>query len=185
MIRADEKANAGDDPTHAIPREKIIRWLSIVGLLLGLYGLIDSIAFLVTYGSPFHTAWAGPWVITQIHHLEAALILSAPALAVLGSVASLRRIAWGRLVLLLYAWLWLAGSLLRIVLQLGDLASDSFPQHFRLAQRVIYFLGGADLAIYGSVFAIAVICVITPGSFKADLRRRGRGFEPLISSSSR
>jgi len=129
MNQADEKADAGDHPTRSIPREKIIRWLSIVGLVLGLYGVIDSIAVLVTYGSPFRIAWARPWVITQVHHLEAGLILSAPVLAVIGSVASLRRIAWGRLVLLLYAWLWLTGSLLLIVLQLGELAFGSFPQH--------------------------------------------------------
>ena len=185
MTQAEKRASAGDDSARAISREKIIRWLSIFGLVLGLYGVIDSIAVLVTFGSPFDTAWAGGWVITQIHHLQATLILSAPALGVIGSVASLRRIAWGRLVLLLYAWLWLAGSLLRILLQLGDLAFDSFPQHFRLAQRVTYFLGGADLAIYGSVFAIAVICVMTTGSLEAVLRGRGRGFEPIISGNSR
>ena len=174
---ADGATPASQD---ALPRETVLRFISIVGLTLGVYGLLDSTAIVAAYGSPLETAWDG-WVLTQLHHLGAILILSAPALLLIGCVACLRRIGWGRITLLLYAWFWLLGSAITVVARIGDLASGNLgPPRLSWQQKLMLVLGPTDLAVYGSVFALAVIFIMSPASMKRMFERRTSGFEPVF-----
>lgn len=166
----------------AIPRERLVRWLALLGLVPGAYGTLKSIAIVGVFESSIKSAGQA-WVMTQGHHLEASLDVLLPVLLLTGCVACLRRKTWGRTLLLFYAWLCLATSALAVVDRIGDLASGRYGPIWR--QLLVLLVGPFDESVYGSVFAVALICIMTPKSARNLFERKGSGFEPLFPANPR
>ena len=98
-------------------------------------------------------------------------VLASQVLQLVGSAALFRRRLLGRTLLLTYACCYLCGLVLVQAMRALDAATSFGPAP--TSQRVLFALGEMNLLIYGSVFPMFLIAVLSRPWVVRLLRRKG------------
>ena len=152
---------------------RLITWVTIGGLALGTYGTFHAVTTLTFGTSPADLPFNSP-TYDSIHRLAVVTVLASQVLQLVGSAALWRRRLLGRTLLITYACLYLSGLVLVQVMRGIDAASVStLPT---AGQRAAVALGEMHLLVYGSVFPMFLLAVLTRPWVKRLLRRKG---EPI------
>ena len=152
--------------------QRLLTWVTIGGLILGTYGTFHAVTTL-TFGTnpadrPFHVA-----TYDSIHRLAVTTVFASQVLQLVGSTALWRRRLLGRTLLITYAVVYLAGLIL--VQTMRGIDAASLPDTLT-SQKAMVALGEMHLMVYGSVFPMILLVILTRPWVTRLLRRKG---EPI------
>jgi hypothetical protein len=152
--------------------QRLITWVTIGGLVLGTYGTVSAVMTLTFGTNPADRPFNSP-TYDAIHRLAVVTVLSSQVLQLVGAAALWRRRLLGRALLLGYATLYLCGLFLIQGMRMID--GVSLPETMA-GQEGMTLIGERHLLVYGSVFPLCLIVILTRPWVKRLLRRKG---EPL------
>jgi hypothetical protein len=172
-IARDEHTGCCSPDTFEAQASRLLTWVTIGGLALGTYGTFHAVTSLVFVGNPADR----PFISARfeaVHRLAVVTVLASQVLQLLGSAALWRRRLLGRTLLITYAMVYLGAlGLVQFMRSIDELAGSSpgvTSQHAFLA------LGQMHLLIYGSVFPMFLMVILTRPWIVKLLRRKG---EPI------
>jgi hypothetical protein len=152
---------------------RLLRWITIGGLILGTFGTFHAVTSLA-----FQTAPAGYEFssarLEAVHRLALVTIVCSQVLQLLGSVALWRRRLVGRTLLLSYAVIYLTALL--TVESMRAIDTTSMMVTASAAQRAVVAMSQMHLVVYGSLFPMFLATFLTRPWIVRLLRRKG---EPL------
>lgn len=165
-----------NDPEAAAMAHRLITWITIGGLGLGTYGTFHAVTTL-TFGTspadrPFNSA-----TFASVHKLAVILVLASQVLQLVGSAALWRRRLMGRTLLLTYACIYLSGLVLVQVMRAIDAAS--LPEPSLTSQKAMLAMSKLHLVVYGSVFPMFLLVILTRPWVTRLLRRKGEPIPPV------
>ncbi|HZN63799.1 MAG TPA: hypothetical protein VFB66_00735 [Tepidisphaeraceae bacterium] len=178
----DESHSPSPTPsqTRAIVAERLLRWLAIGGLVLGTFGTFHAVSCLVLNASPngraFHSA-----TLNSLHRLAVITVIASQVMQMVGSVALWRRRLLGRTLLLAYATLYLGGLVLLQVMYAVDHAGMYSPAP--ASQRALIAVSQLHLVVYGSIFPMFLVAVLSRPWVTRLLRRKGEPV-PAVEQSA-
>jgi hypothetical protein len=153
--------------------QRLLTWCTIGGLALGTYGTVHGVFTLVFGTSPADRPFNSP-TFASIHKLAVITVLASYVLQLVGSAALWRRRFMGRTLLITYACIYLSGLILLQVMRAIDTASMVEPS--LASQKAMLALGQMHLVVYGSVFPMFLLVVLTRPWVTRLLRHKG---EPI------
>lgn len=153
--------------------QRLITWITIGGLALGTYGTFHAVTTLTFGTSPADLPFNSP-TFESIHRLAVITVLASQVLQLVGSAALWRRRLLGRTLLITYAGVYLSGLVLVQAMRGIDAASMAVQP--TAGQRAMLALSEMHLLVYGSVFPMFLLAVLTRPWVTRLLRRKG---EPL------
>ncbi len=159
--------------TQAIVAERLLRWVAIGGLVLGTFGTFHAVSSLFLGASPDGRPFRS-LTLESVHRLSVITIIASQVLQMVGSVALWRRRLLGRTLLLAYASLYLAALVLLQVMHAVDHAGSYGPAP--ASQRALIAMSQLHLLVYGSIFPMFLVAVLSRPWVTRLLRRKG---EPL------
>lgn len=166
-------APTSSSKTQAIVAERLLRWLAIGGLVLGTFGTFHAVSSLVLNASPNGRAFNSA-TLNSLHRLAVITVIASQVMQMVGSVALWRRRLLGRTLLLAYATLYLGGLVLLQVMYAVDHAGMYGPAP--ASQRALIAVSQLHLVVYGSIFPMFLVAVLSRPWVTRLLRRKG---EPL------
>ena len=178
-IPPDSAAPTAPDSFSAAARtqegmaHRLLTWVTIGGLALGTYGTFHAVTSLVFGASPADRAFTSAR-LEAVHRLAVVAVLASQVLQMIGSAALWRRRLLGRTLLLTYAAVYLAGLILLEAMRAIDTAATMSPG--TAAQHALLVVGQMHLLVYGSVFPMFLVLVLTRPWVVRLLRRKD---EPL------
>ena len=185
---ADEAAQS-DAPTEqeietATMAQRLITWVTIGGLALGTYGTFHAVTTLTFGASPADRPFNSP-TFYAVHKLAVITVLASQVLQLVGSAALWRRRLMGRTLLITYACVYLCGLILLQAMRAIDTAS--LPEPSLTSQKAMLALGEMHLIVYGSVFPMFLLVVLTRPWVTRLLRRKGEpvptiGMGPAVAA---
>ena len=116
-------------------------------------------------------------------NLFVVLLLVAPVLLLTGSIADLRAYAWGRRLMTLYAWLWLAVCVLYVVERSPEFLWGALAARLTSWEKVQFVMDGLGTSIYGSILPLVILAFRNVGRV-APAALAHRGFEPIVHSQN-
>jgi hypothetical protein len=152
---------------------RLLTWVTIGGLALGTYGTFQAVTSLVFGTSPADVPFTSAR-FEAVHRLAVVTVLASQVLQMLGSAALWRRRLLGRTLLITYAVVYLGALSLVQFMRAIDDVSASAPG--TTSQHAFMALGQMHLLIYGSVFPMFLIAILTRPWIVKLLRRKG---EPI------
>ena len=156
--------------------QRLITWVTIGGLALGTYGTFHAVTTLTFGTSPADRPFNSP-TFYSVHKLAVITVLASQVLQLVGSAALWRRRLMGRTLLITYAVIYLSGLILLQVMRAIDTAS--LPEPSLTSQKAMLALGEMHLIVYGSVFPMFLLVVLTRPWVTKLLRHKGEPV-PLI-----
>ena len=161
---------AKQDVETATMAQRLITWMTIGGLALGTYGTFHAVTTLTFGTSPADRPFNSP-TFDAVHRLAVVTVLASQVLHMVGAAALWRRRLLGRTLLITYACVYLASLLLVLAMRAIDAAS--LPEPSLTSQKAMLALGEMHLIVYGSVFPMFLLVVLTRPWVKRLLRRKG------------
>ena len=160
--------------------QRLLTWVTIGGLGLGTYGTFHAVTTLTFGTSPADRPFNSP-TFAAVHRLAVITVLASQVLQLVGSAALWRRRLMGRTLLIAYASVYLLGLILLQVMRAIDAAS--LPEPSLTSQKAMLALGEMHLVVYGSVFPMFLLVILTRPWVTRLLRRKGEpiptlGMEP-------
>jgi hypothetical protein len=146
--------------------------VTIGGLVLGTYGTVSAVMTLTFGTNPADRPFNSP-TFDAIHRLAVVTVLASQVLQLVGAAALWRRRLMGRALLLSYATLYLCGLFLIQGMRMID--GVSLPETMA-GQEGMMLIGERHLLVYGSVFPLCLIVILTRPWVKRLLRRKGEPF---------
>ena len=156
--------------------QRLITWCTIGGLALGTYGTFHAVTTLTFGTSPADRAFASP-TFAAVHRMAVITVLASQVLQLVGSAALWRRRLMGRTLLITYACVYLSGLVLLQVMRAIDTAS--LPEVSLTSQKAMLALGEMHLIVYGSVFPMFLLVVLTRPWVTRLLRHKGQPIPTL------
>ena len=153
--------------------ERLLRWITIGGLILGTFGTFHAVTSLMFETTPAGYEFSSAR-LEAVHHLALVTIVCSQLLQLLGSVALWRRRLVGRTLLLTYAVIYLTALL--TVESMRAIDTTSMMVSASAAQRAIVAMSQMHLVVYGSLFPLFLATFLTRPWIVKLLRRKG---EPL------
>jgi hypothetical protein len=169
----DESTGCCTSGTLEASAHRLLTWVTIGGLALGTYGTFHAVTSLVFGTSPADVPFTSAR-FEAVHRLAVVTVLASQVLQLLGSAALWRRRLLGRTLLITYAVLYLGALSLVQFMRAIDDVSASAPGN--ASQHAFMALGQMHLLIYGSVFPMFLIALLTRPWIVKLLRRKG---EPI------
>jgi hypothetical protein len=169
----DGSTGGGAKDTLEASAHRLLTWVTIGGLALGTYGTFQAVTSLVFGTSPTDV----PFVSARfeaVHRLAVVTVLASQVLQLLGSAALWRRRLLGRTLLITYAVVYLGALTMVQFMRAIDDVSASAPGN--ASQHAFMALGQMHLLIYGSVFPMFLVVILTRPWIVKLLRRKG---EPI------
>ena len=160
--------------------QRLITWVTIGGLILGTYGTVSAVMTLTFGTNPADRPFNSP-TFEAVHRLAVVTVLASQVLQVVGAAALWRRRLLGRTLLLAYAALYLGGLILTQVMRLID--TVSLPQSLQ-GQEGMALVGERHLLVYGSVFPLCLIVILTRPWVKRMLRRKGEPVPATVDAGA-
>ena len=161
------------DIETATMAQRLLTWCTIGGLALGTYGTFHAVTTLTFGTSPADRPFNSP-TFASVHKLAVITVLASQVLQMVGSAALWRRRFMGRTLLITYACVYLSGLILLQVMRAIDTASLQEPS--LTSQKAMLALGEMHLVVYGSVFPMFLLVVLTRPWVTRLLRHKG---EPI------
>jgi hypothetical protein len=156
--------------------QRLITWCTIGGLALGTYGTFHAVTTLTFGTSPADRPFNSP-TFASVHRLAVITVLASQVLQMVGSAALWRRRFMGRTLLITYACIYLSGLILLQVMRAIDTASLAEPS--LTSQKAMLALGEMHLVVYGSVFPMFLLVVLTRPWVTRLLRHKGQPIPTL------
>ena len=150
--------------------QRLITWITIGGLALGTYGTFHAVTTLTFGTSPADRPFNSP-TFHAVHKLAVITVLASRVLQLVGSAALWRHRLMGRTLLITYACVYLSGLILLQVMRAIDTAS--LPEPSLTSQKAILALGEMHLVVYGSVFPMFLLVILTRPWVTRLLRHKG------------
>ena len=164
------------DVEIATMAQRLITWVTIGGLALGTYGTFHAVTTLTFGTSPADRPFNSP-TFASVHKLAVITVLASQVLQLVGSAALWRRRFMGRALLITYACVYLSGLILLQVMRAIDTASLAEPS--LTSQKAMLALGEMHLVVYGSVFPMFLLVVLTRPWVTRLLRHKGQPIPTL------
>ena len=173
---------AGDVPPEAAGpiAQRLLTWVTIGGLILGTYGTFHAVTTL-TFGTnpadrPFNSA-----TYDSVHRRAVTTVFASQVLQLVGSAALWRRRLMGRTLLLTYAVIYLCGLVL--VQTMRGIDAASLPDTLT-SQKAMLALSEMHLMVYGSVFPMILLVILTRPWVTRMLRRKGEPIPGTMPTAS-
>ena len=163
-------APTAKDIETATMAQRLLTWITIGGLALGTYGTFHAVTTLTFGTSPADRPFNSP-TFAAVHKLAVITVLASQVLQLVGSAALWRRRLMGRALLITYACVYLCGLILVMAMRAIDTAS--LPEPSLTSQKAMLALGEMHLVVYGSVFPMFLLVVLTRPWVTRLLRRKG------------
>lgn len=151
--------------------QRLLTWITIGGLALGTYGTFHAVTTLTFGTSPADRPFNSP-TFHSVHKLAVITVLASQVLQLVGSAALWRRRFMGRTLLITYAVVYLSGLILLQVMRAIDTAS--LPEPSLTSQKAMLALGEMHLVVYGSVFPMFLLVILTRPWVTRLLRHKGQ-----------
>ena len=171
-------ADTTDAVQTATMADRLITWVTSGGLALGTYGTFHAVTTLTFGTSPADRPFTSR-TFYAVHKMAVIVVLASQVLQLVGSAALWRRRLLGRTLLITYACVYLSGLLLLQAMRAIDAAS--LPEPSLTSQKAMVAMGEMHLIVYGSVFPLFLLVVLTRPWVKRLLRRKG---EPVPTIES-
>jgi hypothetical protein len=162
--------------------ERLVRALCVVGLVISSASILELLAAPLLMGqNPFQSYFRTRQVVFMLLMVRFALGVTSSVVLLAGSVGELRRKDWGRVLLSLYVWLWVAGAVASLAAMYAfraDYAGVLGPaEHRRLVlvsmlQHVGYVLGNSAYPL------LLTVCLRWPEGRRTT--SDSRGFRPVL-----
>ena len=150
--------------------QRLLTWVTIGGLALGTYGTFHAVTTLSFGTSPADRPFNSP-TFHAVHKMAVITVLASQVLQLVGSAALWRRRFMGRTLLITYACIYLGGLILLQAMRAIDTAS--LPEPSLTSQKAMLALGEMHLVVYGSVFPMFLLVVLTRPWVTRLLRHKG------------
>lgn len=158
---------------------RLLRWMTIGGLVLGTFGTFHAVTSLAFGASPP----GHPFVserLGAVHHLALVTIVASQVLQLIGSVALWRRRLIGRTLLLAYASIYLGALVL--VESMRAIDTTSMMVTVSATHRAVVAMSQMHLVVYGSLFPLFLATILTRPWIVRLLRRKGDPLPEVVTS---
>ena len=156
--------------------QRLLTWVTIGGLILGTYGTFHAVTTLTFGTNPADRSFNSA-TYDSIHRLAVTTVFASQVLQLVGSAALWRRRLLGRTLLITYAVVYLGGLIL--VQSMRGIDAASLPDTLT-SQKAMLALGEMHLMVYGSVFPMILLVILTRPWVTRMLRRKG---EPIPATT--
>lgn len=174
QVDAFHQAAGCSKPSYLLDEEaahKLLTVVTIGGLALGTFGTFHAVTTLVFGAAPDGRGFVSAR-LEAVHHLALVTIVASQVLQLIGSAALWRRRMVGRTLLLTYASVYLAALILVESIRAIDRVSASAPAPS--AQQAILALSQMHLVVYGSLFPLFLLTILTRPWIVRLLGRKGQ-----------